>query len=120
MKPIIADTNLTAYCGLYCGACGAYLAGRCPGCRENTKATWCRIRSCCAKNACSSCADCGEFPEPSDCAKFNNLVSKLFGLLFRSDRAACIRQVRRIGRAAHAEDMAGKKRHTIRKGERTQ
>jgi len=32
MKEIIADEKLVAKCGLYCGACGAYLKGRCPGC----------------------------------------------------------------------------------------
>jgi hypothetical protein len=27
MKEIIADPQLVAHCGLYCGACGAYLRG---------------------------------------------------------------------------------------------
>ena len=43
MKEIVADPKLVAYCGLYCGACGAYLRGRCPGCIENYKATWCKV-----------------------------------------------------------------------------
>lgn len=39
MKQVVADPNLVAYCGLYCGACGAYLKERCPGCHSNAKAT---------------------------------------------------------------------------------
>jgi len=39
MKTITSNAELVAYCGLYCGACGAYLKGRCPGCHENKKAT---------------------------------------------------------------------------------
>jgi hypothetical protein len=46
---------------------------------------------------------------------FNNWISKLFGVIFRSDRAACVRQIRGIGLEAHAADMAGKKRQTIKK-----
>jgi len=44
MKEIAADKDLVACCGLYCGACGAYLKGRCPGCRENSKACVLKIR----------------------------------------------------------------------------
>jgi len=112
---IAKDKNLVAYCGLYCGACGTYLKGRCPGCHENRKATWCKVRSCCSNRKYESCADCAEFPNPNECRFFNNIISKIFGLIFRSDRAACIRQIREQGIEAHAADMAGKKRHTIKK-----
>ena len=50
--------ELVARCGLYCGACGSYLKGRCPGCRENVKATWCKVRACCGEHSYASCADC--------------------------------------------------------------
>ena len=46
---IAVNADLVASCGLYCGACRAHLAGKCAGCRENAKATWCKIRSCCAE-----------------------------------------------------------------------
>lgn len=115
MKDIVSDPNLVAYCGLYCGACMAYQKERCPGCHENAKASWCKVRSCCRDGGLSSCAECGEFSEPKDCKKFNNLISKIFGLIFRSDRAASIRQIREIGIEGHADDMAGKRRHTIKK-----
>ena len=76
MKQIIADKNLVAYCGLYCGACRSYLKGRCPGCHENTKASWCKIRPCCAEHSYATCADCEEFTDPDDCRKFNNWIGK--------------------------------------------
>lgn len=46
MKNIESDKELIAACGLYCGACRKYLAEKCPGCRLNEKAAWCKIRSC--------------------------------------------------------------------------
>ena len=50
MKEIISDPKLVAFCGLYCGACKAYLKERCPGCHDNEKATWCKVRTCCLEN----------------------------------------------------------------------
>jgi hypothetical protein len=116
MKESTADPNLVACCGLYCGACGAYLRGRCPGCRENHKAAWCKVRSCCIENQFASCADCKEHEDVHDCRWFNNWISKLFGLIFRSDRAACIRQIRSIGIEGHATEMAKCKRQSIKRG----
>ena len=63
----------------------------------------------------TSCADCRQFPDASLCGKFNNLVSKLFAFVFRSDRAACIRQIREIGIQGHADNMCDQKRHTIKR-----
>jgi hypothetical protein len=107
MREVVEDVELVAYCGLYCGACGAYLKERCPGCHENKKATWCKVRIC--------CADCEEFPQVSDCRKYNNLIAKLFGLVFRSNRAACISQITELGMEGHAAKMAGKKKPSIRR-----
>jgi hypothetical protein len=115
MKPIVANAELVAYCGLYCGACGAYRRGRCPGCHENQKAGWCRVRTCCRDSGCSSCADCKTTPDPRDCKKFNNIISKLFGLIFRSDRRACILQIREKGLQGHAEEMTERQAHSIRR-----
>ena len=115
MKPIVADANLVAYCGLYCGACGAYRRGRCPGCHENEKATWCKVRTCCRENGYASCAECKTVGDPAECRKFNNVISKLIGFVLRSDRRACILQIREQGVAAHAEIMAAGQRQTIRR-----
>jgi len=115
VKDIISDPNLVAYCGLYCGACREYLRDRCPGCHDNQTAPWCKIRSCCRENQFATCADCREFPNPNDCRKFNNWVAKVFGFIFRSDRPACIRQIRELGVAGHAEEMTRQKRHSIKR-----
>jgi hypothetical protein len=115
MKEIVSDPNLVAHCGLYCGACRAYRRGRCPGCHDNHKAIWCKVRSCCMDQRFASCADCQEFPDPNQCGKFNNFIAKLFAFFFRSDRAACIRQIRAVGIQGHADNMAREQRQTIKR-----
>lgn len=109
------DPALVAYCGLYCGACKSYQKGKCPGCHENSKASWCSIRTCCMEHGYKSCADCTEFSNPMDCKKFNNFFSKLFALLFRSDRAACIAAIKEKGYEGFATFMAEKGLQSIRR-----
>ena len=106
MKEIVADTNLVARCGLYCGACKRYLKGGCPGCTENAKASWCKVRTCCIEHEYATCADCQEFDDPSDCAKYSTFIARMFGLIFRSDRRACIMQIKENGTDAYAQTMA--------------
>jgi hypothetical protein len=113
MREIVADKNLVAYCGLYCGACGKYLHEKCPGCHENTKATWCAVRACCTERGYASCADCADHQNPKDCAKFDNVISRLFGFLFRSNRAACIACIRQRGIDAFATDMAARRAQSM-------
>lgn len=115
MKSITADSKLVAYCGLYCGACTKYLNEKCPGCSKNEKASWCKIRSCCIQNKYLSCADCSNHENPNDCKKFNNFISKIFGLVFKSDRAACIRKIKEEGLEKYAEFMAKQGMQTIKK-----
>ena len=115
MKEITSDPALVAYCGLYCGACGAYRKERCPGCHGNEKASWCKVRACCIEHGFASCADCREFPDPNDCRKFNNFISKVFAFIFRSNRAACISQIRQLGVGGHADEMARQKRQSIKR-----
>jgi hypothetical protein len=106
MKPITADKSLVAFCGLYCGACRKYLSGSCPGCHENQKASWCKIRSCNIEHGYASCADCKEFTDPLACKKFNNFISRIFAVIFKSDRAACIAKIRESGYEGFAQFMA--------------
>ena len=113
-KQIVVDKHLIASCGLYCGACGSYLKGKCPGCKENVKATWCKTRLCCIENNYSSCADCQKI-ELMDCKKFNNVFSKLIGFILRSDRPACIRRIKEIGTEKYAIEMAASKRQSIKR-----
>lgn len=115
MSDIRVSEDLVAYCGLYCGACGAFLKGRCPGCHDNVKAGWCKIRTCNMDAGRSSCAACTQFPDAADCKMFNNLISKLFGLIFRSDRNACIQQIKAVGLKGHAERMAASGHQSIKR-----
>jgi hypothetical protein len=62
-----------------------------------------------------SCAGCDNFDNPNDCKKFNNIFAKFFELVFRSDRVACIRQIRSQGLEGHARTMAENNRQTIKK-----
>ena len=102
MKTIEANKGLIAACGLYCGACRKYLSDKCPGCHDNEKATWCKIRSCTKGNGYHSCAEC-------------NLIGKIFAFIFRSGRPACIRYIREHGEQAFAEEMTKRKCQTIKK-----
>lgn len=112
-KEIKVDKDLIAYCGLYCGACRKYLLKKCPGCGKNEKATWCNIRKCNMNKGYHTCAECEK--DVVACGKFNNFMSKVFGLIFRSDRKACIYRIRKIGEEAYAKEMSEKKAQTIKK-----
>lgn len=115
MKPIVNDPELVAICGLYCGACPRYRKGKCPGCREYVKATWCKLRTCGLERGYESCAECVDYREVNDCPKFNNFISRLFALVFRSNRRACIEQIRNQGIEGHAKIMAELKRHSLKR-----
>ncbi len=115
MLPIIADPSLVAACGLYCGACKKHLAGRCPGCRLNAKAGWCKVRSCCQEHGYATCADCATFTDARDCPKFDNWIAWVIGFVLRSDRAACIDRIRAVGREAFASEMAARGAQSIRR-----
>ncbi len=115
MREISEDIGLIGHCGLYCGACKAYLKEKCSGCRENEKASWCRVRSCCTERSISTCAQCNEYPDPNDCNKFNNFISRVFGFIFRSDRAACIHKIRESGPVGYAKTMTDQGLHSFRR-----
>jgi hypothetical protein len=116
MKNEVArDIQLISYCGLYCAACRGYLKGKCAGCHNNEKATWCKVRTCCISNHYQSCADCKEFSDPANCKKYNNVVSKIFGFIFRSNRNACIAMIKNGGYENFAAFMAEHKLQTIKR-----
>jgi hypothetical protein len=114
MEQKIADKSLIAFCGLYCGECGRYKSGKCLGCRENKKAGWRKVRTCCMESGKASCADCKDFATASDCKKFNNIFSKCFALLFGSNRQACINLIKEKGPDAFAEEMTKRGTHSLK------
>jgi hypothetical protein len=109
MENLRADAKLIARCGLYCGACRKFLRGSCPGCAQNSRASWCKVRNCCQEHGYTSCANCEFHSDPGTCHTFNNLIAKLFGLVFNSNRAACIAKLRVLGPDGYAEFMAFRK-----------
>ncbi len=100
-----ARTDLVSACGLYCGACHKFKKGKCPGCRENKKAAWCKIRICVQDRGYATCAECQTFENVNDCKKFNTLIAKFFALIFKSDRKASLELISKIGPAAYAQKM---------------
>ena len=113
MKEITVDINMIAACGLYCGACKKYRMGKCLGCHENEKASWCKIRKCCMEKGIHTCAECQM--DVKNCRIHNNLIGKFFAFVFRSDRPACIRYIRENGEQAFAEEMTKRGEQTMRK-----
>ncbi len=111
-KEIIPNQQQIAYCGLYCGACSKFLSGKCPGCHENIKASWCSIRTCCMENKRQSCADC-TLEDVQECGKFNNLIGRIFGVVFNSNRAACIQMIREKGYEGFAIEMSHRRRQSL-------
>ena len=115
MKEVVADKNFIAKCGLYCGACGKYLKGKCAGCAGNVNAAWCKVRECCIANNRATCAECPTYTDTNDCKSFNNIFSKLFGFIFGSDRKACVAYVKANGLEAYAKHMSETKAMTLKK-----
>ena len=84
-----------AHCGLVCSECGAFVKGRCDGCHsEKPKFRNCPVKRCNLEHAYVTCADCQEFGDLGECKKLNNWISKLFGLIFRSDRMGNLNRIR--------------------------
>jgi len=87
-----------AYCGLVCSQCGAFTRGRCKGCHSpKPMHSRCLVKGCAVERNVASCAECSEYADLRDCRKLNNFVSKLFGLVFRSDRIGNLERIRRDG-----------------------
>ena len=73
--------------------------GRCKGCHgDKPMYKGCPIKACVKDNNYDTCADCEEFySEFRDCRKLNNLISKICGFVFRSDRLGNIDRIRAAG-----------------------
>jgi hypothetical protein len=53
--------------------------------------------------------------ELSDCKKYNSFIAKAFGIIFNSDRSACIQRIKEINYEDFAIEMASNKRQTLRR-----
>lgn len=115
MNEIQVNKELVSCCGLYCGSCGKYINGKCPGCAKNEKATWCKIRKCCLEKGIDSCAQCDVYSNVKDCKMFDNFVAKMFEFVFRSDRKAGIKMIKESGYEEFAKYMAENKLVSIKK-----
>ena len=114
-KPIVANTELIAICGLYCGACPKYLKGKCLGCKENVKAKWCKTRTCALELNIKSCADCTKVNHVKSCKYHNNAFSRIFEKIFNSNRAACIDMIKQGGYDNFATFMTQNKQMSVKR-----
>ena len=108
-------TKLIAYCGLYCGECSKYKKGKCPGCSENTKASWCKIRSCGIENNLSSCSECKEHKNVKDCKKYHNKIARVIEFFSGTDRSKCIEMIKNKGSENFVAYMETNKIMSIKK-----
>jgi hypothetical protein len=100
-----------AYCGLVCSNCGAFTRGRCKGCHSpKPMHSRCLVKKCAVEKSYVCCADCREFAELRQCRKLNNWVSKLFGLVFRSDRIGNLETIRDVGTHVFLDGCANKRK----------
>lgn len=111
---ITVDENLIAFCGLYCGACPRFMNGKCKGCKEY-KASWCKVKPCNIENNYTSCADCRQFGDLSDCRKYNPIFVRFFEFLSRSSRKDTVRLLKEKGRLDFAEYMAENRLVSVKK-----
>ena len=89
---------ILASCGLVCSQCGAYLKGRCEGCHsERPMSLHCRIKPCVKDKGIDSCAECDEYEDLRKCKKLHNLISIVFGFIFRTNRIGNCYRIREAG-----------------------
>lgn len=110
------NPELVSYCGLYCGTCSKYKKGKCPGCKGNTKATWCKTRTCNIDKNYTSCADCS-IADLRSCKINNNFVASIFGFIFKTDRMASLELIRKIGREEYAKQMTEVNQMALKKNQ---
>lgn len=63
-------------------------------------------------NGFHTCAECQI--NVAECNTYSNFIAKIFALIFRSDRPACIRFIKEHGAQAYADEMTKRKCQTIK------
>ena len=59
--------------------------------------TGCKVKPCVQEKGYTTCAECADFGDLKACKKLNNFISKIFALIFRSDRIGNLNHIREIG-----------------------
>ena len=103
----MSDEMILAYCGLVCNDCGAFKKQKCEGCHsERPLNKGCKVKPCAVDKGIITCADCDEFEDLAKCKKLNNFISKIFKLIFKTDRLGNLQRIRQNGleqfKAAHS------------------
>ena len=57
----------------------------------------CKVKPCANEHCYSTCAECAQFDDLKNCKKLNNVISKIFALIFRSDRIGNLYKIRELG-----------------------
>ncbi len=97
-RKVMSGEAIIAYCGLVCSECGQFKRQKCQGCHsEQPMYKGCRVKKCAMDKGISTCADCVEFSDLKRCGKLNNFISKIFGLIFRTDRLGNLECIRGCG-----------------------
>ncbi len=112
-----SSVNLIAACGLYCGSCSKFIKGTCPGCKENEKATWCKIRTCNLENHTANCSECTKVVM-QDCKKLNNRIGKIFKWITKTDRIASLQYISNNGPEDYVKKMTTLKQKAICSGQK--
>jgi len=109
---VVQTPVIVAHCGLVCSECGAHRNGKCGGCQSDKPMfANCPVKRCSAEKKHSCCADCLDFRDLRGCRKLNNLLAKVLGFLFRSNRIGNLERIRQLGLDDFkAERAAGPKR----------
>lgn len=94
----MSEEMVLAYCGLVCSDCGAFKKQKCEGCySEKPLNRGCKVKPCAMDKDVTTCAECDEFEDLKKCKKLNNFISKIFSLIFRSDRLGNLELIRQNG-----------------------
>lgn len=110
--------DVIGYCGLFCGNCKRFKNGKCIGCLESEKLSWCKIRTCCQGKELAHCARCEEFPDPRKCSVYHSMISRVIEFFSGTDRSVCIACIRDQGEDAFRSMMREKGTMSLSKKER--
>jgi hypothetical protein len=96
--------------------CSKLLKGSCPGCAANEKTGLVQGPPCCKEHATPAAPTARRVRDPRQCARFDNLLARLVGLVLGTSRAGCIDRIREAGPEQFAREMADARRQSLPRG----